>query len=147
MLDEYSLKQSSKLAVLRPDWVQYFSEYPYEESEESYLLVKIPSGGNPAQEVFVYTADAEVTIAFGVWECHFSECEHSEQGELSAAVAEVEKIQKDELVVVSFWHGEQWLGSNIVTPSDPLFAPDFASGANKARVISWSGRFSREVAL
>jgi hypothetical protein len=147
MLDEYSSKQWTQLAALRPDWLSYFSEYPYDEGGESYLLVKIPSAGNPADELFLYTYDEEVTIAFGVWERHFSEYEYADGGELAAAVAEIEKIQKDELVVVSFWNGSEWLGSRIVNPADPLAAPDFASGARSAKVISWSGSLSRNVAL
>jgi hypothetical protein len=147
MLDEYSSKQQTLLAALRPDWLSYFSEYPYEESGESYLLVKIPSVGNPADELFVYTYDEEVTIAFGIWERHFSEYEYADGGEMAAAVAEIEKIQKDELVVVSFWNGGEWLGSRTVNPAEPLATPDFASGARSAKVISWSGSLSRDVAL
>lgn len=147
MLDEYSLDQRAKLAVRRPDWIPYVSEFPYEGKNESYLLVEIPSPGNPEKALFLYTADNEVTVAFGVWEWHYPNPSQPEQDALEVAVAEVEKIQKDKLVVVSYWQGEQWLGSRAITPDEPLTTPGFAVGAKRAKVLSWSGRLSREVAL
>ena len=61
MLDPYSQKQKQRLEKLKPDWLPFFEEYPYKDSEKCYLLVTIPSVGNNRVTLKLYTAD-EVLI-------------------------------------------------------------------------------------
>jgi hypothetical protein len=147
MLDPYSKEQMEELKRLRPEWQPFFTEFPYSESEETYLLVKVPSPGNPSSFLTLYTYEEEVTISFGVWEAHFNEYTSWEHGELKDALSMVQRIENEDLVIVSYWRGEQWLGSRIIEPTAAIVEPGFASGASLAKVLSWLGRHNREVAL
>jgi len=147
MLDEYSEEQRLRLAQLRPHWISYSREYPYKDQPASYLLIEMSSPGDADEKLFVYTADGEITVSFGMWEWHYPEPRAEEQDELRDAISTAERIQSDELFIVSYWLGQKWLGSRILDQNDPLIVSDFAEGAKVAKVLSWSGRLTREIAL
>ncbi len=150
MLDQYSQEQKARLLELRPEWQPFLTELQYEEGEEdeeAYVFVQLPSPADPQLFLTVCTYEEEVTIAFGVWEVHFNEYTSSERTELEDALAMVSKLQNEELVVFSYWQGERWVGSTICEPTESVQQHDLASQASAAKVLSWGGRFSREVAL
>lgn len=147
MIDPYSQKQKDRLTQLRSNWLPFFGEYPYRNGQGNYFLVTIPSGGNPSVNLFLDAADEEITVSFGFWESHYPNPSEPDNDELESALAEVERIQREEHLIASYWHGEKWVGSRIVGPGDPLEMRGFAEEATLVKVLSWSGRLNREVAL
>ena len=147
MLDTYSQEQKSKLAKLMPNWKPFFCEYQYSDASAHYLLVTLPSEGDPSINLYLYTADEEITVSFGMWEWHYPNPDEPEGCELEAALSGIERIRSEHDLVASYWDGEKWLGSTIVSSNESLGFSSFVKEASFVKVLSWSGRLNREVVL
>lgn len=147
MLDSYSQKQKERLTELRPNWLPFFGEHSYINGHGSYFLVTLPSCGNPSVNLFLDAADEEITVSFGFWEWHYPNPSEPDNEALESALAEIDRIQSEQHLIASYWHGGEWIGSRIVSPDEPLIMTDFAQEATVVKVLSWFGRLDREIAL
>jgi hypothetical protein len=103
MLDSYSAQALATLQQLMPDLAAQAKQ------EEDYFVINVisPSGF----ELWLSSAEKELTVGFAEHHCHFGWHEGDPQEDAEAATAYVQKLCAGQLEIAAWYEGEHFVGS------------------------------------
>ena len=134
-LAPFPARFARELFARHPEWQEGLTLVGPEPPEPRWLLVTVPppAAGRPALEI--EADDEEVTIFFDRWHGHYSDWEDERAG-FTRALSTIDRLVREELVVVVDFERGEWAGSHLAPPTD---LPVLASGRSRY-VRSWTGR-------
>jgi hypothetical protein len=138
MLNEFSQGFADRLFAAHPEWRKYVDE----SADAEVLAIEVPSpNGCSESGLRLYTDDDEVTVGFDRFHSHFFGREDEEI--YDAALAFIDGILSEAVVVLVYHEGERWAKSMCVDVNDPWPLPE----PGQTRVVrSWKGTLDAELA-
>lgn len=136
-LDKYSAQVAQKIYRYRPQWI------PLIEMDETIFRIKLEAPDHSIginTELIISTQDHRLTVFFDWHHAHFDQFERkSSNKEFARAMAFVEDILNEKLVIVVKMDERQYGLSRLVTPEE-LGQID---PAGVTYTFSWRGTYSR----
>jgi hypothetical protein len=131
-LDGFSRKFAETLFAVYPAWRE-FARKETNKAGDRYLVVQPPDppGSSTAEPLTIWTENGEVSVGFDHFHMHFYWPAEEDLDPLKF----IEDVLADRVAVVSYWKGDQWLGSSTLGLEE---TPDVEPGI-LVRVRSWSG--------
>jgi hypothetical protein len=111
MLSTYSARALALLLAALPDLQGSVTE------QDDYIVIKTTS---PAGWPFaIYSDDEQLTVEFAEYHCHFGNFAGSTvEKDVASAVAFVKELRQGELVLATWYLGEEYMGSYPLPPSE-----------------------------
>jgi len=133
--DHLSREFALRLFAEKPEWRQYI-----EKDDGPGLGIVVPSP-NPRISAGLYIdVDDEITIGTDWYHTHIS-------GETAVAIeramAFIQKFINEEMVILAYFRGETWIGTQCVSLDDPWEIP---KAGERRLIISWAGNLDAEMA-
>lgn len=137
MLNDFSQGFADRLFAKHPEWRQYV-----DESSAEVLAIEVPSPNTCARTgLCIDTDDDEVTVGFDRFHSHFFG--RGDEEIYDAALAFIDGILSEAVVVLVYHEGERWAKSMCVDSLDPWPHPE----PGQTRVVrSWKGTLDAELA-
>jgi hypothetical protein len=112
------------------------------ENETDFTFAVIPTPNqNAVDPLWVSTEDDEITIGFDKYHLHLGACQEEEERIFKESLEIIDQIRNDELVVASWWVGQQFVSSMLCVTDEPSLKPE---EGYTLRIRSWSGSKDRE---
>lgn len=116
-LDEYSINFSEVLYSVFPEFEQYQEIKEYDECNEAYLLIEVPSPYNVENILWLSTYGEEITVGFDWYHTHFDYAETDEDN-FKLAVEHVKEIVEEKISIAVIKRENLWVRSYIITSND-----------------------------
>lgn len=149
-MDAFSRRISAELFDRFPEW-RSLAESKREVDGTEYLLLRItpPEASKADRPLLITTSGREITVGFDLYHSHFDSFVDDPETTFGSESAQtfIEKILSEKVVVVSYWLGRQWLGSVQETANKPSREVRVSAQADRKRIRSWLGTFSKDVPL
>lgn len=135
-LDEYSINFSKVLYSTFPEFKQYQKIKDYDEYNEAYLLIEIPSPYNNDNILEVTTYGEEITVEFDLYHCHFSYGLNDEE-DFRLAVEFIKEIIDEKIAIAVIKKEDEWISSCIIRENKlPKVNED-----ETIEIKSWNGTY------
>ena len=154
MLDVSRLNDHSRVFAQRlfkafPEWLRFAQFDPYEEFEKEALLVEVPRpGGDRKDGLFITTSEWEISVGFGeTFHTRFGVSGQDESGDFhQRAIAFIRDLVEENIVLVTAWEGNDWLGAWIVRVTENGVPEQEREDGVVLRVRSWHGTLDCDLA-
>jgi hypothetical protein len=142
LLDGFSVGFATALFAVYPEW-ESVAEMDSDSGQTGhYLLLRVqpPKGARAAHPLIIHSDNDEVTVGFDHYHSHFDWPPADEE---AGPLKFIQDILDERLAVLSFWDGEQWKGSYVLSAGADK-SKHGAPGADRAIVRSWKGSLDAE---
>lgn len=149
-LNDFSRRFASMLFGAHPDWSQHASMESVDNGARRTLLVQVspPRPSDFMSPLVVSTDWDEVTVSFDAYHCHFCDgMDGSEAEAFEEAMAFIDDLLAERVLMVSWWNGDDWRGSTSIAAGEPIPPPTMVSDSRRVRVRSWGGSYNMDAAV
>jgi hypothetical protein len=147
-LDSYSRDFADHFFQVFPEWRPLARVHGDESSATGYLVVEVPltPESRMAEALCVSTVGDEVTVFVDTFHHHFAwPADEAVATDDDDPIIFVREIVAEAVIVVSWWNGDEWLGSELRPVAEIAKPFDRYNHATQVRVRSWNGTFNRDV--
>lgn len=135
-LDEYSIIFSKMLYEVFPEFEKYQEIKEYDECNEAYLLLEIPSPSNSDNVLWLSTCNEEITVGFDWYHTHFG-YSGTDEDDFKLAIEHVKEIVEEKIAIAIIKKKDSWIRSCIIRGKDlPLLDED-----ETIDIKSWNGTY------
>jgi hypothetical protein len=150
-LDKFSQQVAERLFSRHPEW-KGREELERSKDGAGFFSLKIaaPAMAKTEHGLLVLTKDEELTVGFDAYHAHFSEEPTVGDGYVFGVeygLKFIDQILAEEIVAVSWWQDERWLGSAQMKAGEKPQSSSVHQGANRIRIRSWCGTHNLDRAL
>ncbi len=145
-LDDFAKSVADHLFESYPEWRTYAYADREPDSDEVYLVVRVPQPAEAdlEQDVVIWTEGGAVVVAVDHYHDFFRWPPVAGGDDF---VATVTAIVNEELVIASWWDGPAWLGAKTVPRGERIKRLNVYRAATRVRVRSWRGSFDQDIQI
>ncbi len=147
-LNDHSRAFAQELFREFPDWLCHARYDPYEEFEREALLVEVPRpAGDGRNGLFITTSEWEIAVGFGeAFHTRFGVGDPAGGAHFQErALAFIREFVAEQIVVVTAFEGETWLGAWTVRVGPEGVPPQEREEGVALRVRSWRGSWDQDL--
>jgi len=147
-LNDHSRQFATQLFRTWPQWHRMSRFDPYEEFEKEALLVEVPRPVDGSSNgLFITTSEWEISVGFGEnFHTRFGVGSADANGNFyDEAIDFLEKFVAERIVLAIAYQDKEWLGSwkiDLETESLDDVCPE---PGEVVRILSWQGKYDREI--
>jgi len=145
-LDDYSAFALPRILERFPEWKDCLHFRAARPSGLHFVVIEIDA---PLQSVeqglYVGTEDAELTVGFHTYHCHFTDWNDAkDRATLEAGLDFASNLLSEKVGVATNYRDDQWAGGTWIDLPHPGPLPLVAQNATRITLRSWRGTFDRD---